>query len=94
MPYPNPARYASTVRFQLTQPVSTSRISLDIYDVAGRRVRRIVDEGPFVVDHDILWDLTTSRGEVVGPGIYVFNAKVASTSGDEVKVRGKIAVGG
>lgn len=92
LPYPNPARISSTIRFQLTRPGQTARIETSIYDTTGKRVFRITEDGPFNTDHDQFWDLYTQRGQEVGNGVYFFKSTLHSTSGEKVKVDGKIAV--
>ncbi len=47
------------------------RVSLIVYDIAGRVVRRVVDrdEGPGAAI-DAVWNLKNEGGEDVGPGVY------------------------
>jgi hypothetical protein len=52
--------------------VAGQRYSVDIYDVAGRRVRSLVSGAAARVDGiDVLrWDRTSDQGRGVGPGVY------------------------
>lgn len=50
--YPNPARSATTLAFSLGEP-GTAR--LDVYDVAGRLVTRVVDERLAAGEHRRTW---------------------------------------
>lgn len=71
--YPNPFREATTIRFSLQEP---SRVTLEIYDTIGRRVRTLYDqkleEGLYVKTFDAanlssgiyIYQLTTDRQTV------------------------------
>jgi PA domain-containing protein/flagellar hook capping protein FlgD len=66
--YPNPFNPGTKILFELEQ---TDVVRLDIFDVAGRRVRRLVD-GPMTAGpHALPWDGTDARGRTVATGIYV-----------------------
>lgn len=65
--YPNPAREVSTIRWTLSRPADAT---LDIHDVAGRRVRRLI-EGPLAAgEHETRWDLRDDRGRACRDGSY------------------------
>ncbi len=52
--YPNPFNPATTIVFRVEQ---TTKVRLEIYDLAGRRVRRLVDglrNGP--QQHEVIWN--------------------------------------
>jgi hypothetical protein len=91
--YPSPARLFTRIRHRLTQPAYTARISVDLFDVTGKRLRRLVAEGPFTAAaQDLEWDLLTDDGTGVGNGVYLFRSSIVSTSGQAVKSKGKLAV--
>jgi hypothetical protein len=70
-PFPNPAHGGT--RFRLALPVS-SDAHLALYDVAGRRVRTLV-EGPLGPGrHDVPWDGTDDGGRRLGAGVYFARA--------------------
>ena len=93
LPYPNPARSYSRIRFELTQPSATEKVSIRIYDSAGHRVRRISRNGPFATaSNDLTWDLMDRSGRFVSNGVYIFRAKAKSSSGTSDSYTGKIAV--
>jgi hypothetical protein len=93
IPYPNPARYYSRLRFSLTQPDVTESVTIRIYDTSGHRVRTIEYRGPFSYkDNEVEWDLTDSRGRTVSNGVYMFRAKARSLTGSSDTCKGKIAV--
>ncbi|MEZ4648254.1 MAG: FlgD immunoglobulin-like domain containing protein [Candidatus Eisenbacteria bacterium] len=64
---PNPTAHASRIEFSLPR---TADVGLDVYDSAGRLVRRLV-AGPLSAGvHRLVWDGTDDRGLDVGSGVY------------------------
>jgi FG-GAP repeat/FlgD Ig-like domain len=77
---PNPWHETVTLRF--TIPVGAP-VDVDVFDVTGRRVRRLVS-GPLAAgEHVTSWDGRDTRGDEAGAGVYF--ARV--TSGDAHVVR-------
>ncbi len=65
---PNPFRSRTDIQFDLPEP---TRVRLSVYDVAGRLVKRIVDnEHRPAGTHTALWNGKDDSGRVVGAGIY------------------------
>jgi hypothetical protein len=64
---PNPFSGSTTVDLFLPR---SSPVSLEIYDVAGRRVRMLVSGSLGPGRHTIIWDGINSAGVEVSPGIY------------------------
>ncbi|MBI1796734.1 MAG: T9SS type A sorting domain-containing protein [Candidatus Eisenbacteria bacterium] len=64
---PNPFTRSSVLRFAL--PVG-GRVSLAIYDIAGRRVRTLVDGTLDAGWHQRVWDGTGDDGVRAGAGVY------------------------
>ncbi len=69
---PNPLRSATTISYDL--PVETE-VSLEIYDVTGRRVRVLVDEVQSAGRTSQFWDGTDDRGKRVSSGIYLYRLR-------------------
>jgi hypothetical protein len=67
---PNPARPGTAFRFALG--AGGGPVSVAIYDVAGRLVRRI--ESPTLApgEHALAWDGRDDRGRAVAAGLYVY----------------------
>ncbi len=77
---PNPFNPRTEIAFVL---VKTGRVEISLYDLAGRRVRRLVDgevlsAGP----HERSWDGLDERGRKVASGTYLVRLK----SGNEQRV--------
>jgi len=66
---PNPFNPLTHVRFDLPRP---ARVQLDIYDVAGRRVRRLVGGEVYPAGrHEAAWDGRNDAGQTVAAGVYI-----------------------
>lgn len=68
MAVPNPFRGAVAIRFTLP---TRGAVSLEVFDLAGRRIRRIDHPGMSPGLHDLAWDGRTSTGEMASPGVYM-----------------------
>jgi hypothetical protein len=64
---PNPFNPAVEIRFGLKE---RTRIKLDIYDLRGRRVRRVIDDALDGGEHRVTWRGTDSHGRDVASGVY------------------------
>jgi hypothetical protein len=69
---PNPFNPATTIKFTVPED---GYVSLIIYDVAGRRVRTLVD-GHLKADfYRAVWDGTNEKGGRVASGVYFYRLK-------------------
>jgi hypothetical protein len=65
---PNPFATGTVVRFRLSEP---ARVTLNVYDVAGRRVRRVLAPRWLGTGgHETVWDGRDDRGRRVPSGVY------------------------
>jgi len=64
---PNPSRNSTLVQFDLP---SERRVSVSLFGVDGRLVRRLVDGPRGAGRHTAYWDGTDGDGRRVGPGMY------------------------
>jgi predicted outer membrane repeat protein len=65
---PNPFTARTTVRFGLAQ---AAPVALDVYDLAGRRVRRLANGESYAAGaHAIEWDARDDAGRTVRAGVY------------------------
>lgn len=65
--HPNPFAAGTTITFVLSR---SSDISLDIFDLAGRKVKTLASGPQQAGDHRIEWDGTNEHGRRVASGIY------------------------
>jgi photosystem II stability/assembly factor-like uncharacterized protein len=77
---PNPLRDATTIRFALAKGAD---VRLEIYDLAGRRVRSLADGARRVGPGEVVWNGRDDRGSRVAGGVYfarlAVGGKVATT---------------
>jgi hypothetical protein len=66
-PRPNPAVGPVDLRFALPR---AEQVTLTIYDVTGRRVRRILSDEVPAGEHAVAWDLRDEAGRAVPAGLY------------------------
>jgi len=64
---PNPARSGTSLTLSLP---ARSRVRLDVLDVRGRRVRRLLDETRPAGTHRVIWDGRTDGGAAAAAGVY------------------------
>jgi C1A family cysteine protease len=79
---PNPMRSAADISYVMP---GTDHLELSVYDVAGRRVRRLVDGTRTAGSHSLVWDGTTASGRRVPAGVY-FVVAATSDSRDTMKL--------
>jgi hypothetical protein len=65
--FPNPFALTTRLRFRIP---GEGRVRITVYDVAGRRVRSVVDERLPSGDHEVVWDGRDGSGRAVGSGVY------------------------
>jgi len=68
--YPNPFNPTTNIRFELPRDKA---VSLTIFDVSGRIVKRLVD-GQYLSQgvHEVQWDGTSDAGSQVASGTYLY----------------------
>jgi hypothetical protein len=64
---PNPFNADASITFTLP---AAARVQVDVYDVAGRHVRRLDNGTRAVGEHRIVWDGRNDAGTPVGSGTY------------------------
>jgi subtilase family protein/flagellar hook capping protein FlgD len=77
---PNPAPGSAGYSFALP---ATSAVELSLYDLRGRRVRRLVDSELGPGSHPGVWDGRDDAGQPVGAGVYWYRL----TAGSQAAVR-------
>jgi hypothetical protein len=75
---PNPARPAAVLRFRMTE---AGPVRVDLFDVAGRRVRALLDADLPPGRHELAFDGRNDAGLPVATGLYF--ARVATSRGAE-----------
>ncbi|HEY6195441.1 MAG TPA: PA domain-containing protein [Candidatus Eisenbacteria bacterium] len=72
---PNPTSEGGTLRFRLP---SAARVELSLFDLAGRRIARLVNGQLEGGEHSIAWPRTDEHGHRVAAGIYLARLKAGA----------------
>jgi hypothetical protein len=67
--YPNPFNLTTTIEYYVRQ---TQHVRLDVYDVAGRLVARLVDDVQNGGYQTVGWDGRGSDGETISSGVFFY----------------------
>lgn len=70
--YPNPFNSAITIRFATVRP---QPITVEIYDLLGRKVNTLSDGFFAEGEHAVTWNGTNQRGDSVAAGVYLCRIK-------------------
>jgi hypothetical protein len=75
--YPNPFNESTRIRFSLQQP---GFVSLEIFDLLGRKVRILVSGHQTPGDKSVMWDGKDDSGKGVPSGIYFYRIEFENSS--------------
>jgi hypothetical protein len=78
--YPNPFNGQTLIRYQLPRRAD---VELDLYNLAGQVVRKLVSSEQNAGAHQVVWDGRDERGRTVASGVYLCRL----TAGDQKQVR-------
>ncbi|MCP4582051.1 MAG: T9SS type A sorting domain-containing protein [candidate division Zixibacteria bacterium] len=67
--YPNPFNAQTTIEYSIIEP---GYVSLEIFDLQGRRVRELYDDYILAGNFSVVWDGRTDAGFSVASGIYFY----------------------
>lgn len=70
--YPNPFNPSTSIAFDLPQ---RSHVTIEIFNLLGQRVARLIDEDYPAGSHIVTWDGMSSDGQSVPTGIYLYRLK-------------------
>jgi hypothetical protein len=72
--YPNPFNSNTEIKFTLPK---TSAIEINIYDIAGRKVKMLISGMQESGTRNIIWDGRNDAGEEVSSGVYYYRLKTS-----------------
>ncbi len=75
--YPNPVRDATTIEYELAEP---GEVTIEIYNVLGQRVRRLVDREHEAGTYTVRWDGRNDAGKRVASGPYFYRMQADGVS--------------
>jgi hypothetical protein len=67
--YPNPFNMNTTIKYNLSAPAD---VALDIYNMNGQKVKKLVHEQKAAGLHTAKWDGVNERGAIVPSGVYFY----------------------
>lgn len=77
---PNPFNPRTVIRFTVPVEAADEKVTLAIFDGAGRRVRTLVNRSLVPGHHAVTWDGTTDAGGPAASGRYVYRLITANDS--------------
>jgi flagellar hook assembly protein FlgD len=78
--HPNPFNAVTTIAYELQ---SEQHVRIDIFNIMGQRVVRLVDERQPAGNYNILWDGTDAGGREVASGIFIYRLVTDDFSADK-----------
>ncbi len=73
VPHPNPSREAVSLRYEVDH---AAHVRIDLYDVRGRHIMRLVDGVRTAGSYAAAWDGSTAEGDAVPSGVYLVRLTV------------------
>lgn len=67
--YPNPFNSTTVIPYRLSE---NGAVRIEVNDLLGRRIRRLIDEEQTAGEHRVVWDGRDDRGQEVPSGVYFF----------------------
>jgi glucuronoarabinoxylan endo-1,4-beta-xylanase len=71
--YPNPFSASTAISYQLNKQAD---VSVTVYDLLGREIRRFATGNQGAGAHGVLWDGKNNAGEAVSRGVYFYQLRV------------------
>jgi|GEM_PF-2858707 len=75
--YPNPFSVYTSIEFRLLNP---AQISLDIFDILGRKLKNLIEGSYKEGVYSLIWDGTDSFNHKVASGIYFYQLRASGKS--------------
>lgn len=85
-PQPNPALGGAAVTAFFNAPAGT-RVTAEVYDPRGRRVRELLRDFPVSGGGRLVWDGRDEQGRIAASGAYVLRLTATTASGQHVVTR-------
>jgi len=70
--YPNPFNPTTSISYDIP---NAGNVTMVIYDMMGREVRKLVDNNMDAGFQSVTWDATNNFGNPVGAGVYIYQIK-------------------
>ncbi len=76
--YPNPFNPKTTIQYTIPE---RAHVKVDIYNILGQRVARLVDQAQPAGEYRVVWDGTDEAGKPASTGVYFYKV----TAGDNIE---------
>ena len=70
--FPNPINPITTIRYLLPEE---GNVTLTIYDMAGKEIKKLVNEYQNEGLQEVSWDATDNLGRPISAGVYIYKMK-------------------
>ena len=87
--YPNPFNPSTKIEYRLPQE---SHVLIDVYDVSGQQIRRLLDEIKSAGSYEIEWDGQDNFKSRVSSGVYMYRLLAKTTLGHYFENRKMILI--
>jgi flagellar hook assembly protein FlgD len=74
----------TNIKFFAAKLTLPRRISVKIYNLEGDLIKVLIDESNPARPYNVSWNGTDRNGNLVRPGIYIYQVRVHTDLGDEV----------
>ena len=74
--YPNPFNGTTRIAFEI--PFSGSKVTIEIFDIMGRKIKTLVDNVYEAGSYKVTWDGTNSSFQTVSSGLYFYRIQAGS----------------
>ncbi|HIC39319.1 MAG TPA: T9SS type A sorting domain-containing protein, partial [Candidatus Marinimicrobia bacterium] len=71
--YPNPFNPTTTLQYEMG---SAGPVSIDVFDVNGRKIRSLYNGIQIPGQHEVRWDAKNDNGRSMSSGVYLFKVNV------------------
>ena len=68
--YPNPFNASTNIAFSIAEP---GYVTLNIYNMLGKKVKSLISAGMSAGAHQVVWNGTNNKGEIVSSGFYFYS---------------------
>jgi hypothetical protein len=74
--YPNPFNPSTTIQYDIPVRRNSVPVEINIYDVRGRLVRKLVDQEKESGRYQVHWDGRDEHGQQVSSGVYLYRMEI------------------
>jgi len=80
--YPNPFNPETVIQYELPRK---GIVKLDIYNLLGRRIRKLVEQEQDCGLYSVVWDGRDEQGASVASGVYIYQLRFENNGGEVIQ---------